>query len=66
MGFIGIFSYIGAGIQDQISGVLIERGTTIIDGVRIYDFSHAIYFWVGGSILSMILATTLWRVKVSD
>ena len=31
MGFIGVFSYIGAALQDQISGHLIERGITIID-----------------------------------
>ena len=34
MGFIGVFSYIGAAMQDQISGHLIERGITMIDGVR--------------------------------
>ncbi|MCK5033659.1 MAG: MFS transporter [Calditrichia bacterium] len=66
MGFIGVFSYMGAGMQDQVSGYLIEKGTTILDGVRHYDFSSAIIFWIGGSILSMILATSLWRVKVSD
>lgn len=66
MGFIGIFSYIGAGIQDQISGVLIENGTTIIDGVRHYDFSWAIAFWLGGSVLSMLLAATLWKAKVRN
>jgi len=66
MGFIGIFSYMGAGIQDQISGILIENGTTMIDGVRHYDFSSAIAFWLGGSILSMILAATLWKAKVRN
>jgi len=66
MGFIGVFSYIGAAIQDQISGLLIEQGTTIIDGVRHYDFSSAVMFWIAGSIVSMILAATLWRAKVSD
>ncbi|MBC8184682.1 MFS transporter [candidate division KSB1 bacterium] len=66
MGFIGIFSYFGAGFQDQISGILIEKGTTIVDGVRHYDFSDAITFWLGGSILSFILALTLWKVKVSE
>ena len=66
MGFIGIFSYMGAGVQDQISGILIENGTTIIDGVRHYDFSSAIAFWLGGSILSMLLAATLWKVKVRN
>ena len=66
MGFIGIFSYIGAGIQDQISGYLIEKGTTIIGDVRHYDFSQVILFWIGASIVSMILAATLWRTKVRD
>ncbi|UCH63947.1 MAG: MFS transporter [Fidelibacterota bacterium] len=66
MGFVGVFSYIGAAIQDQISGLLIEQGTTIVEGVRHYDFSSAITFWIAGSVVSMILAATLWRAKVSD
>ena len=66
MGFIGVFSYIGAALQDQISGHLIENGVTMIDGVRHYDFTSAIWFWVGSSVLSLILATSLWRVRVRD
>jgi len=66
MGFIGIFSYIGAGIQDQISGYLIGKGSTTINGVHHYDFSQVILFWIGASIVSMILAATLWRTKVRD
>jgi OPA family sugar phosphate sensor protein UhpC-like MFS transporter len=66
MGFIGVFSYIGAALQDQISGHLIERGITIIDGVRHYDFTTVIWFWVGSSVLSLILATSLWRVRMRD
>jgi OPA family sugar phosphate sensor protein UhpC-like MFS transporter len=66
MGFIGVFSYLGAAIQDQISGNLIERGVTIVDGVRHYDFGPVIAFWVGSSIVSLILATTLWRVRLRD
>ena len=66
MGFIGVFSYIGAALQDQVSGHLIERGITLVDGVRHYDFSTVIWFWVGSSILSFILATSLWRVRVRD
>jgi OPA family sugar phosphate sensor protein UhpC-like MFS transporter len=66
MGFIGVFSYIGAALQDQISGNLIERGITMIDGVRHYDFSAVIWFWIGSSVVSMVLATTLWRVRLRD
>ncbi len=66
MGFVGIFSYIGAGIQENVSGYLIEKGTTIVDGNRVYDFSDAIVFWIGASIVSMLLAATLWRVRLRD
>jgi OPA family sugar phosphate sensor protein UhpC-like MFS transporter len=66
MGFIGVFSYIGAAMQDQISGHLIERGITLVDGVRHYDFSTVIWFWIGSSLLSFILATSLWRVRMRD
>lgn len=66
MGFIGIFSYIGAGIQENVSGFLIERGTTMVDGVRVYDFSDVIWFWLGASLVSMLLAATLWRVRLRD
>lgn len=66
MGFIGVFSYLGAATQDLISGYLIDNGTTIINGVRYYDFSTVTIFWVGASIISLILATSLWNAKVSD
>ncbi len=66
MGFIGVFSYIGAATQDLISGHLIEQGKTIVDGASHYDFSNAIILWIGASVVSLILAATLWRAKVSD
>lgn len=66
MGFIGIFSYIGAAAQEQISGSLIQRGMTVVDGVRTYDFSTVIWFWVGASVVSMLLAGSLWRVRLRD
>jgi OPA family sugar phosphate sensor protein UhpC-like MFS transporter len=66
MGFVGIFSYVGAGIQENVSGYLIQKGTTMVDGARVYDFSEVIWFWLGASVLSMLLAATLWRVRLCD
>lgn len=74
MGFIGIFSYLGAGLQDYISGKLIYdsevRFEFLVDGstqtVFFYDYSVPIVFWVGASVLSIILATSLWKVRASD
>lgn len=66
MGLIGVFSYLGAAIQEQISGALIDKGTTMVAGVRHYDFGPAILFWIGASVVSLLLATSLWRVKLRD
>jgi MFS transporter, OPA family, sugar phosphate sensor protein UhpC len=66
LGLIGVFSYVGAAIQENISGALIQRGTTMVAGVRHYDFGPAILFWLGASVLSMLLAASLWRTKLSD
>ena len=74
MGFIGIFSYFGAGMQDFISGRLIyssEIRVVFSAGdyspiVFFYDYSAVIMLWVGASVLSMILAASLWKVKASD
>jgi len=66
MGFVGVFSYLGAGTQELISGRLIEQGVTIVDGVRQYDFDAPIVFWIGCSIVSMLLAASLWNTKIRD
>jgi MFS transporter, OPA family, sugar phosphate sensor protein UhpC len=66
MGFIGVFSYVAAATQERVSGSLIQHGMVVVDGVRHYDFSTAIWFWVASSIVSLILATTLWRVRLRD
>ncbi len=66
MGVIGIFSYIGAGIQEYVSGKLIQEGMTVVGDVRTYDFGAVIWFWVGASVLSMLLAASLWNTRLRD
>ena len=39
LGVVGIASYVGAGIQDVMSGILIEGNKTIVDGQDVYDFT---------------------------
>jgi OPA family sugar phosphate sensor protein UhpC-like MFS transporter len=66
MGVIGIFSYFGAAVQEQVSGILIDQNMTVLGDQRIYDFGPAIWFWIGSSALSMLLAATLWRARLRD
>lgn len=74
MGFIGIFSYFGAGMQDYISGALIYDSEMKVifslgdqsQTVYFYDYSAPIVFWVGASVLSLVLATSLWNIRARD
>ena len=66
MGFVGLFSYLAAATQEIISAALISEGVSVTEGVRTYDFDKAILFWVGASVMSLILAATLWNTKVRD
>ena len=66
MGVIGIFSYIGAAIQEQVSGILIDQNMTVVGDERIYDFGPAIWFWIASSVVSMLLAASLWRTRLRD
>lgn len=66
MGFIGTVSYLGMAIQEWVSGYMIQAGTTVVAGVKHYDFSRVILFWIGASVVSMLLAASLWRVKVKE
>jgi OPA family sugar phosphate sensor protein UhpC-like MFS transporter len=66
MGVIGVFSYIGAAIQENISGVLIDQNSHMVGTDRVYDFAPVILFWIGSSIVSALLAATLWRAKLRD
>ena len=38
----------------------------MVGGVRHYDFGPAITFWIGASVVSLLLASSLWRVKLRD
>lgn len=63
MGFIGLFSYLGASAQDYLSGYLINKYKVVEAGKTIYNFDIAIYFWVGAAVLSLLLALTVWNAK---
>jgi len=65
LGLVGIASYIGAGIQDIVSGTLIGENHTILNGVDSYDFSSVSIFWLGSAVLSLICALFVWNAKSS-
>lgn len=71
LGIVGMASYIAAGLQDVISGWLIDGGKTEVlnelgEKVTHYDFSAAAIFWIGASIISFLLPILNWRKKVQE
>ena len=66
LGIVGLASYLGAGMQDIISGWLIEDGKTIVNGETLYNFDAAGALWIGSAVVSLLLATLVWNVRSPD
>ena len=63
LGVVGIASYIGAGLQDVMSGVLIEGNKVTVNGADVYDFTYINWFWIGAALLSVLLALLVWNAR---
>ena len=79
LGIVGCASYIAAGIQDVVSGWLIdsnlttevikvanEAGEMVEQTIKHYDFSSAAIFWIGASVISFLLPILNWGKKVKE
>ena len=66
LGVVGIASYIGAGLQDVMSGILIEGQKTVQNGVDVYDFTYINWFWIGAALLSVLLALLVWNARSKE
>ncbi len=59
LGVVGIASYIGAALQDLVSGITIQSGKNPTDGCG-YDFSVVSWFWIGAAMLSVGCTAAVW------
>ncbi|MDE6338427.1 MAG: MFS transporter [Muribaculaceae bacterium] len=66
LGVVGIASYMGAGLQDVMNGILIEGHKTVVNGVDVYDFTVVNWFWIGSALLSTLLTALVWNAKRDD
>lgn len=60
LGMVGIASYLGAGTQDVVSGYLIENFKIGAGATARYDFVPAGFFWLGASVVSMLITAAIW------
>jgi len=66
VGVCGIASYLGAGIQDVVSGELIHKFIVVTNGVKSYDYSLVKLFWIGSAALSVVLTCLVWNAKEQE
>lgn len=67
MGMIGLFSYLGAGIQEVVSGYLVDSTRLYTTGGKaVYIFDRAFVFWGICSIASILLAASTWKVRPKE
>lgn len=63
LGVVGIASYIGAALQDAVSGFTIQSGKSVGTGAEAcYDFSAVTWFWIGAAILSVLCTAVVWHM----
>lgn len=80
LGIVGMASYAAAGLQNVVTGVLLDRvpriaamdtlGNPVLnsagEAVMVHDFSYVVWFWLGAAIISFLLPILNWRRKQAD
>ena len=62
LGIVGIASYAAAGLQNVVTGLLMDNGSTASG----HDFSAVVWFWLGAAIISFLLPMLNWKRKVQQ
>ena len=64
LGIVGMASYAAAGLQNVITGLLLD-GQSIVNeaGATIHDYTYVSWFWLGAATLSFLLPVLNWRRK---
>ena len=60
MGLVGLFSYLVAGVQDTLSGYLLDVSKVVVNSQTSYSFRLVFAVWIGALVLSTLLAASLW------
>lgn len=59
LGIVGVASYAAAGLQNIITGVLMDTNAT----AGAHDFTYVSMFWLGAAIISFLLPMLNWKRK---
>lgn len=62
LGIVGLASYAAAGLQNIITGLLLDNN--IVNGV--HDFTYVSYYWMGAAVISFLLPILNWKRKQQE
>ena len=71
LGIVGMASYAAAGIQNIVSGLLLDGNTfetvnKLGETVVRHDFTYVSWFWFGAAVISFLLPVLNWRRKQQE
>lgn len=71
LGIVGVASYAAAGVQNVITGLLLDNHTyeainAAGETVTKHDFTYVSWFWLGAAVISFLLPMLNWRRKQQE
>ena len=64
LGIVGMASYAAAGLQNVVTGVLLDGNiVTNAAGAQVHDFTAVSWFWIGAATISFLLPILNWKRK---
>ncbi|MCQ2116043.1 MAG: MFS transporter, partial [Bacteroidales bacterium] len=64
LGIVGMASYAAAGLQNVVTGLLLDGRPRLENGA--HDFSLVSWFWFGAAVVSFLLPILNWKRKVQE
>ena len=67
LGIVGLASYIAAGLQNVVTGFLLDSKVYVNEaGVSVHDYSYVSWFWLGAAVISFLLPLLNWKRKQQE
>jgi OPA family sugar phosphate sensor protein UhpC-like MFS transporter len=60
LGIVGMASYAAAGLQNVVTGLLLDNNIT---EAGVHDYTYASWFWLGAAVISFLLPVLNWKRK---
>ena len=64
LGIVGIASYAAAGLQNVVTGLLLDNNIVEnTSGIKVHDFTYVSWFWLFAAVISFVLPVLNWKRK---